>query len=237
MMKKASVIVTDSRFVSAGLEDYIGPIAAPVVPIHLWAPASFKPLSPNDQVAFRTRMGLPRRYWLYVGGYDYRKNVELLISAYAKARRAGECPTLVMAGRLPDDLRKPVCDVRGALQREGLEDSAVLFPVFINASDLPGLYASAELFIYPSLMEGFGLPPVEAMACGCPAIVADGTSLSEVVVDEEYRFSARDSAKLAEMLVSAAHEPWRRNPGFDRDYFGQTRGLRDYLQVLERVMS
>ncbi|HEY5930473.1 MAG TPA: glycosyltransferase, partial [Burkholderiales bacterium] len=178
---------------------------------------------------------LPARYWLYVGGYDYRKNLELLIDAYGRAAQSSECPSLVLAGNIPRNLSKPVCDVHGALRRAGIASERVCCPGYIDAGDLAAVYAGAELFIYPSLSEGFGLPPVEAMSCGCPAIVADTTSLPEVVTDEDYRFPVGHSARLVEMLLSAARAPLPLNPGFDRSLYGQARGIRDYLQVIERA--
>jgi glycosyltransferase involved in cell wall biosynthesis len=176
---------------------------------------------------------------LYLGGYDYRKNVELLIEAYGRAARAGACPTLVLGGNIPIAVgsRKPVCDVAGAVRRAGIDSDRLCCPGFIDDDDLAAVYAGAELFIYPSLAEGFGLPPVEAMSSGCPAIVADTTSLPEVVTDEDYRFPVADPARLIEMLLSAARSPRPLNPGFMRSFYGHARGLRDYLQVMERAMT
>jgi glycosyltransferase involved in cell wall biosynthesis len=170
-----------------------------------------------------------------VGGYDYRKNVELLIEAYGRVAALRECPVLVLVGRLPEDLRKPVCDIPGALKMAGLTKSRVCLPGYIEPDDLAAVYAGAELFVYPSLSEGFGLPPLEAMSCGCPAIVADTTTLPEVVTDKEYRFAVLDASGLTDILMSAAQTPLRLNPGFDRTHFREARGMREYLQLLARI--
>lgn len=237
-LRGASYVITDSDFTAKELRSYLGAETPPMVTIPLWTPFADGPEpSLEMQRIVQLKYRLPSRYWLYVGGYDYRKNVEQLIEAYGRVVKARECPALVLGGNIPLDLGKPVCDIRGALRKAGIGDQRVCCPGYIEAEDLAAVYAGAELFIYPSLAEGFGLPPVEAMACGCPVIVADDTSLPEVVVDKGYRFPAGDSLRLAEMLMSAAHEPWRLNPGFDRNYFSPARGLRDYLQVMERVMS
>ena len=235
-LRDATCVVTDSTFTARQLRARLGAGAPDIVSVPLWTPLADSPMPPPAaRQAVQARYGLPERYWLYVGGYDYRKNVELLIDAYGRVARSGECPALVLAGNIPRDLSQPVCDVPGALQRARIPSERVCCPGHVDDRDLAAVYAGAELFIYPSLSEGFGLPPVEAMSCGCPAIVADTTSLPEVVTDEDYRFPAGDAARLVEMLRSAARALWPLNPGFDRSLYGQARGIRDYLQVIERV--
>ena len=235
-LRDATCVVTDSTFTASQLRARLGPQAPDIVSIPLWTPLADSPRPPVAALqAVQRKYGLPARYWLYLGGYDYRKNVELLIGAYERVARSVGCPALVLAGHIPRDSGKPVCDVPGALQRAQLGAERVFCPGYVDAGDLAAVYAGAELFIYPSLSEGFGLPPVEAMSCGCPAIVADTTSLPEVVTDEDYRFPAGDNERLEEMLRSAARTPWPLNPAFDRSLYGQARGIGDYLQVIEGV--
>ena len=183
------------------------------------------------------KYGLPARYWLYTGGYDYRKNLECLITAYAATRARHPCPPLVLAGKIPTDLRKPVCDIPGAMTRANLTGSEVLMPGFIDDNDMAALYSGSELFVYPSLAEGFGLPPLEAMACGCPALAANATSLPEVVVDEAYRFSPFHPGQLTDLLGQAARSPLPVNPGFDRFHFSEARGVAQYCGLLERMIT
>jgi len=237
-LRGASCVITDSDFTAEELRAYLGPAAPPMVTIPLWTPWADSPVPAHEvRRIVQAKYQLPSRYWLYVGGYDYRKNVELLIEAYGRVAKSQACPALVLAGSIPLDLNKPVCDIRGALRKAEIRDTQVYCPGFIEAGDLAAVYAGAELFVYPSLAEGFGFPPVEAMSCGCPAVVADASSLPEVVKDEAYRFPVRDSAKLSEILMSAVHKPLPLNPGFDRDFFSPARGLQDYQQVIERVRS
>ena len=234
----ASCIVTDAEFTAHELRQHLGSSSPPIVPIPLWTSLADEPApAPEVRRAVRVKYGLPERYWLYLGGYDYRKNVELLIEAYGRVATFSGCPGLVLAGRLPVDLRMPVCDIPAALKKAALPDDRVCFPGYIEPGDLAAVYAGAELFVYPSLSEGFGLPPIEAMSCGCPAIVADTTTLPEVVPDPDYRFSARDASGLTELLMSAARSPLPLNPGFDRAYFREARGLQAYLQLLDRVSA
>jgi len=108
-------------------------------------------------------------------------------------------------------------------------------PGFIEDKDLPAIYAGAELFIYPSLYEGFGLPPMEAMGCGCPAIVADNSSLPEVVTDADYRFNTENPDALTTLLARAANTPMALNPGFSPEQFNADAAARDYVNLFRSV--
>jgi glycosyltransferase involved in cell wall biosynthesis len=234
----ASRLISDSAHTADELRCFMGRKTPPLTTIPLWAPAEFRADIPVEQRdAVRRRYDLPPRYWLYVGGYDYRKNVGFLIQAYAQARRTGACPALVLAGTIPRRKGSTVCDVSGELQRSGLDSPDRVLPGFVENDDLPALYAGAELLVYPSRAEGFGLPPVEAMACGCPAIVADQTSLPEVVTDPEYRFKLDGITNLAGILSNARDRRLPMNPGFDRKAFNEDRALRDYLDVVSALIG
>jgi glycosyltransferase involved in cell wall biosynthesis len=233
----ASRLISDSAYTADELRCFMGERTPPLTTIPLWAPAEFRADIPVDQrAAVRRRYDLPPRYWLYVGGYDYRKNVGFLIQAYAQVRRTGACPALVLAGTIPRRKGATVCDVSGELRRSGLDSPDIVLPGFVENDDLPALYAGAELLVYPSLAEGFGLPPVEAMACGCPALVADRTSLPEVVTDPGYRFEVDGIARLTGLLFAAQNRKLPLNPGFDRVYFSEDRAHRDYLGVVDALM-
>jgi glycosyltransferase involved in cell wall biosynthesis len=142
---------------------------------------------------------LPRPYILNVGTLEPRKNLEGLLRAFARAKRAGIPHTLVIAGargwgesrlaRLPDEL--------------GIADS-VIFLGFIEDHDLPHLYANAAFFVYPSLYEGFGLPVLEAMACGTSVITAHTSSLPEVAADAALLIDPCSDSELAAAIIRLA---------------------------------
>ncbi|MFN8562478.1 MAG: glycosyltransferase family 1 protein [Anaerolineae bacterium] len=131
---------------------------------------------PADEIAaFRKANHLLERFWLFVGTLEPRKNLTTLIDAYAALP---EKPLLVIGGGKGWDYEP----IFAAVERHGLGDS-VRFAGFIPADDLPIWYNCAEAFVYPSVFEGFGMPVLEAMACGTPVIVSDASSLPEVAGD------------------------------------------------------
>jgi glycosyltransferase involved in cell wall biosynthesis len=118
---------------------------------------------------------------LYLGGFDVRKNVERVIQAFAALqteRRAGW--KLVVAGKLPAQDTSFFPDPRRIAAENGVADG-VQFLGFVSERDKPALYAAARILVFPSRYEGFGLPPLEAMACGTPVICADTSCLPEIV--------------------------------------------------------
>jgi glycosyltransferase involved in cell wall biosynthesis len=124
------------------------------------------------------RYGIAGQFVLYLGRLQARKNLTRVVEAFAKVRRAGLPYKLVLAGR-QDSLFEPVLARICDLQMK----NDVLLPGFLPAEDVPLFYNAAEVFLYPSLYEGFGLPVVEAMACGVPVITSQGSSLEEVAGD------------------------------------------------------
>lgn len=225
----AEQVLTDSACSKRDLVALAGIPEKKIKIVYPWVDSSYrKDLQPE---AWLKKVGLPRGYWLYVGGYDYRKNVEFLLAAYAQLRRQADGPPLVLAGRIPRDLRKPVCDVHGTIRALGLTSREVLFPGFISDADLPFLYAGASLMIYPSLYEGFGLPPAEAMAVGTPVLVSDTSSLPEVVRKEECRFRPDNSPQLLEKLRLALRYPESFRCELPPE-FNESMALQSYLQAI-----
>jgi len=236
-LRRCRAIVVHSEHGRRDVAGIPGLAADRIRVIRPWLPDEFNPpdaarLAPGVRETYR----LPPRFWLYVGGYDYRKNVELLIAAYARVAREPEAPRLVLAGPMPPT-RGPYCDVEGALARAELPAGAVVRPGFIAAEDMPGLFGAAELMIYPSRYEGFGLPPMEAMGCGCPAICADTSSLPEVVRDADYRFADHDAASLGALLERAAQRRLPPNPSFTRNDFREKMSLDAYVALFNDMTA
>ncbi|MFP3897434.1 MAG: glycosyltransferase family 4 protein [Anaerolineales bacterium] len=169
--------------------------------------ARMRPLDdPTATKALRRRYDLPSDLLLFLGTLEPRKNLIALLEAYALLRQRGNiCHHLVIAGGRGWYYEK----VYDATQRLGLRET-VHFTGHVPDEELPIWYNAADLFIYPSLYEGFGLPPLEAMACGTPVIVSNTSSLPEVVGDAGLMVDPQDPQALAEAIHSLLSDPPRR---------------------------
>jgi glycosyltransferase involved in cell wall biosynthesis len=152
---------------------------------------------PERLAAVRRRYDLPERFILFLGAVEPRKNLLRLIEAFAALKPALRRETpLVVAGAhgwLNDSVRERV----GKL---GL-DKSVLFPGYIAGDDVAALYSLATVFAYPSLWEGFGLPVLEAMACGTPVLTSNVSALPEVAGDAALFVTPTDVEAIADGLA------------------------------------
>lgn len=205
----------------------IPPAALAVTP--LAADPRLRPQPPEAVAAVRARHGLPERYLLCVSSNKPHKNLAGLVEAWAAlgargwgvesrgriAQPLARSPTLVLAGHW--DPRYP--QARESAERLDVGESVRFLPG-VSEAELPALYAGAELFVYPSLYEGFGLPPLEAMACGAPVVCGDRSSLPEVVGDAALLTDVRDPKALASAigraLADQALREWLRAAGLRR---------------------
>lgn len=203
---RARAVIAVSRQTADDVQHFFGVPAAKVHVVYNGVGAEFTPGSVEGAARFREAKGLPDRYFLYLGTLEPRKNLQLLVRAFATWRSAagpaGSAVKLVLAGGKGwyyDTIFAQVAEL-------GLAD-AVIFPGFIPADELPGWYRGAELFVYPSVLEGFGLPVLEAMACGVPVVCSQAAGLLEVAGDAALTFPATDEAALAAALRTLSDNP------------------------------
>ncbi len=200
---------------------------------------AFRPIADRGRLAaFREKRGLPERIILFVGTIEPRKNVERLVRAYARLRRESDLPHKLVIGGAGGWLYEGVF---AAVEELGLGDD-VLFPGYIPRDELPLWYNAAGLFIYPSLYEGFGLPPLEAMACGTPVIASNTSSLPEVVGEAGLLVDPYDVEGMAEAMFKALtdeglREEMRRR-GLERAReFSWLKTARETVRVYGRALS
>jgi glycosyltransferase involved in cell wall biosynthesis len=155
----------------------------------------------------RARYGLDEGYVLYLGGFDVRKNVRALLSAWTWAAGSiGASTPLVLAGALPAP-KPPLFEDVPAIARELDVAETVRFIGPVAEVDKPALYRGAAAFAYPSRYEGFGLPPLEAMACGVPVVASSAASLPEVVGPAGYLIPPDDTRAFGAALITVVVEP------------------------------
>lgn len=165
----------------------------------------FRPLHAERLIQFRKKKNLPDVFWLFIGTLEPRKNLPTLLKAYAQLTPENR-PLLVIGGGKGWDYE----DIFTTVETLGLSNS-VRFIGYVPSQELALWYNSASLFVYPSLYEGFGLPVLEAMACGTAVVVAESSSLTEVVEGSDglcvppLDVSAWQSA----LEYARDHEEWR----------------------------
>ena len=162
----------------------------------------FRPLPAAETARFRSERALPDRFILFLGTLEPRKNVQKLVRAYSQWRQVDpDIPRLVVAGGKGWYYGHIFAEV----ERLGLTGD-VIFPGYVIPQELPWWYNAADLFVYPSRFEGFGLPVLEAMACGTPVVTTNVASLPEVAGDAALLVSPDDEAQLVEAMRRALSE-------------------------------
>jgi glycosyltransferase involved in cell wall biosynthesis len=204
--------------------------------VHEAAGTGFVPIADAAKRArIRRRYGLPERFVLYVGAIEPRKNLPRLMEAFARARARGIPHELVCVGPYGWSSR----DLYQHVDRLGL-GRVVHFTGYLPSEDLPLIYNLGELFVFPSLYEGFGLPVVEAMACGTPVITANSSSLVEVAAGAAETVDPHDTDALADTIVAVATDRGRQEDLRQRGLlrareFSWTRTAQQMLAIYARA--
>lgn len=193
---KAIRVIAISQSTKRDTVEFLGVPEERVDVVYPGIESHFRPIDdPATLRDFQEQIGILDPYVLYMGTIEPRKNLGLLVRAFAKLRRKLNLPhKLVLAG--PKGWQyEPIFRV---IEEEAKDQ--VLMPGYISSQEQALWYNCADLFIYPSLYEGFGFPPLEAMACGVPVIVSDAASLPEVVGDAGLLVNSEDENGLVEAM-------------------------------------
>jgi glycosyltransferase involved in cell wall biosynthesis len=205
--RKAAMIVADSECSRRDIIRLLGVAEERVAVVYLAASEEYRPA--ND-TAIKQKYQLDNPYLLYLGGFDQRKNLPMLLEAFAEVVKSGdETTTLAIAGGIPAPSAL-FSDVRGLTTQLGLANR-VQFLGRVPDEDCAALYSAAEAFVFPSIYEGFGLPPLEAMACGAAVICSNASSLPEVVGDAAITLPPDDLKAWAEAIKAVLTDPKRRD--------------------------
>ena len=246
-MRRAARVIADSECTRRDILRLYRPgiPAAKVTTILLAADPHFQPPpdGPESARAASSRKyelgGTP--YVLAVGVLQPRKNLALLLDAFALVKLGPQPPPhrLVIAGKRGwknDELDRRLAALPEAVRQE------IIFPGYVADEDLPLLYGGADALCYPSLYEGFGLPPLEALACGCPVLCSRVASLPEVVGDAGILLPPDDSNAWANALEKLLTHPavqarWRERGPERAALFSWEKTARETLQVYREVME
>ncbi|WP_281346924.1 glycosyltransferase family 4 protein [Sphingomonas sinipercae] len=207
-VERASHLITDCETIRQEVIAFTGFAPDLVTAVPLGIAPSFRPMQAAERAPILRRHGLPPAgYGLTLSSLEPRKRIDRLLSAWR---------------RLPDALRQrfPLAiagasgwknDALHHAIRMGADEGWVIPLGFVSEDELPAIYAGAALFLYPSIYEGFGLPPLEAMASGVPTVVAGGSCLAEVTKGGAMLVEPDDADAFAQAIVQALEdEEWRR---------------------------
>lgn len=185
-------IITVSNFSKAEIVKHLGVGPEKVVVIHNGVSDIYRPETDTGRLEeVVSKYNIDGGYILYVGNHQERKNLEGIIEAYARLMMKRDF-LLVIAGKKESKKRS----IYGKAQGMGLGDR-VRFIGEVPENELPALYSAASLFVFPSFYEGFGLPPLESMACGTPVVTSNATSLPEVVGEAALKVDPGDPGELS----------------------------------------
>jgi glycosyltransferase involved in cell wall biosynthesis len=200
-LRRADLLLSISASSGKEAVDHLGISSAKVVNISTACDKQFQALAVDKALKAQTHKtyGLLRPFVMYTGGIDHRKNIEGLIRAYAGLLplvRAGHQLAIVCSIQPPERER-----LQQLAEKEGLVPDELVITGFIPEADLLTLYNTCKLFVFPSWHEGFGLPALEAMACGRAVIGANTSSIPEVIARDDALFDPFDDAAITSILL------------------------------------
>lgn len=196
----------------------------------------FQPLPPEQIARFRQQYGLPDRFILHVGTLEPRKNLEVLLNAYVQLPQRSEVKLVLAGGK-----GWQTGPIFALIDQLSLTQDVVL-PGYVPNEALPLWYNASAVFVYPSVYEGFGLPILEAMACGVPVIAADTTSLPEAVGPGGILLPPDDAAAWRETLSTLLADEQMRAEQVDRGKqwarnFSWMRSAHQTIEVYRRMLN
>ncbi|MBI5651463.1 MAG: glycosyltransferase family 4 protein [Chloroflexi bacterium] len=207
--RRARAIIADSE---CSKRDIIRVLRVPEARVRVVYLATHERFVPVNDSNIRAKYNLPENFLFYLGGYDQRKNVRVMIEAFAQLPefyRAGV--RLILAGVNLGQDSEFFPDPRRIARESNLPDDAIQSIGWVDEADKPALYSSARTFLFPSLYEGFGLPPLEAMASGAPVIASNASSLPEVIGDAGMLIAPRDARAWADAMRAVLTDDARRD--------------------------
>ncbi len=204
-LKRADRIITVSKATEDELVRYYSRCADKIHVVYNGVSDRFSPAGDEEKKRIKKDLGLPERFILFVGTLEPRKNLRGLLLAYAQLREKFYFKLVIAGGKgwMESDIPKIIA--------ENKLENDVLFTGYIDSERLPALYSTADIFAYPSFYEGFGLPPLEAMACGTPVVTSNRSSLPEVAGDAAILVDPDDVGDIAVELKRIIEDEELRN--------------------------
>ncbi|HUT31188.1 MAG TPA: glycosyltransferase family 1 protein [Sedimentisphaerales bacterium] len=237
-VQRASRVISVSKSTAGDLERNFGLSDSKVRVVYPGIDEIFKVEKDASRCSqIREHYNLPERYVLFVGNIEPKKNVPALLAVHRRLREKGLPHKLVIVGK------RSWC--AGAeldqIHREAAAGN-VIVTGYVDRADLPFVYAMADVFVFPSLYEGFGFPPLEAMACGTPVVSSNRGALAETLGDAACIIEPEDTEKIVEAVVSIISDSCLRKEHIEKglqksERFKWERTARETLSVYEEASA
>jgi glycosyltransferase involved in cell wall biosynthesis len=234
---QANIILADSESSKQDILRKLRVSEEQVRVVYLAPAPHFQPAETWQQIVdIKKKYNLPETFVLYLGGYDARKNIKALLHAFTwVSATLGDMYPLVLGGNLPQRDSRLFPDPLRIARELGIEEFIVT-PGWIAEEDLPLLYAAATVFAYPSRYEGFGLPILEAMACGTPVVTTNAASIPELAGPAAFQLDPSDTKHMAAPIIRLCTEEESNDEmierGFDQvEKFSWDKTARETLQA------
>jgi glycosyltransferase involved in cell wall biosynthesis len=199
--RRSRQVLTYSEYQKKLITKEFGIPPAKIDVVYLAVDEQFRPLPAAEVTAFRKRVGLEKPFVMYAGQWRQHKNLVRLLKAFRVVRQQMDA-TLVFVGKV--DPAFPI--IQRTITEQKLENDVVLTG-FVDDADLPLYYNAAAVFAFPSLSEGFGLPPLEAMACGTPVVASSAPPMPEILGQAARYFDPQSVDDLASTLLDRLRKP------------------------------
>lgn len=200
-IKNSKIIFTISLNSKKDIVSFFNTSESKIMAIYLAASEKFKRIENKSELkSIKSKYNLPDKFILFVGSIEPRKNLTGLIKAFQKIKTKIEHKLVIVGGKgwLNSEIYKMI-------KKEKLQDD-IIFTGYVSEEDLVAIYNLADLFVYPSFYEGFGIPVLEAMSCGCPVITSNTSSLPEVCGDAGIMVDPYNVDQLAQMMLKAIQD-------------------------------
>jgi glycosyltransferase involved in cell wall biosynthesis len=236
-VRSAKRIITVSKNTRDDVVKLFGISLKKIEPVWNGLSPDFHPCTEKDHEDVRKKFKLSEQFLLYTGVWREHKNLVRLLRAFAKVKKEQSKIELVITGR--QDPHYP--EVLEMVKEQELVD-AVKFVGLVDFSDLQKLYSAATAYVFPSLYEGFGLPPLEAMAAGTPTIVSDSSAIPEVCGDAAEYFDPENIDEIAEKISFILRNDKRKNElvtkGFEQiKKFSWDKSAKETLNILLETVN
>ncbi|MEO0202260.1 MAG: glycosyltransferase family 1 protein [candidate division WOR-3 bacterium] len=237
-LEKSKIIITNSEFTTKDILKNYKYLENKIRTIYLGVSSEFKPLPKEEITSFKIEKNLGN-YILYVGNRKPHKNLGRLIEAFLEIKKSFKDIKLVILG---EKYVREGKDIVSKLKRKFNLNDEIIEITKVSTEELVKYYNASLVVVHPSLHEGFGFTPLEAMACGVPAVVSNVSSLPEICGDSAFYFDPYDVKSISESIYKVLKDNNLRqyliNKGFERvKFFSWEKTAQQHLKAFEEVIN